>query len=109
MLVLWNAHNLDGYLELFWASDRLLIVQDGVPIFGWRKLKQRYLSSYPDGANMGTITLEGVRIEASDHDFAQALCWWSLDSGGAKSCIIDTTLFHRFNEGWAIVSREVFE
>lgn len=109
MTVLWNAHDIDGYLKFFWASDRLLIVQDGAPIFGWQKLRQRYLRSYPDRSLMGTMSLEGLKIEVFDHNFAQALCWWRFSTGGTKFSALDTTLFRRFSEGWAIVSREIFD
>ena len=109
MLVLWNAHDIEGYLKFFWASDGLLVVQDGLPIFGWRKLRERYLRFYADRNQMRTMTLEGAKIEVLDDHFAQALCWWSANSKETKSYLIDVTLFRRFSEGWAIVSREIFD
>jgi hypothetical protein len=109
MLVAWNAHDIEGYLKFFWASDRLLVVQDGVPIFGWRRLRERYLRFYADRNQMRTMTLEGATIEVLDDDFAEALCWWSSNSEETKSSVIDVTLFRRFSEGWAIVSREIFD
>ena len=109
MVVLWNAHDIDAYLKLFWASDQLLIVQDGAPIFGWQKLRQRYLRSYPDRSQMGTMSLEGLKIEVFDHNFVQALCWWRFSTGGTKFSAVDITLFRRFSGGWAIVSRETFD
>jgi hypothetical protein len=58
---------------------------------------------------MGTMSLEGLKIEVFDHNFAQALCWWRFNTGGTKFSTVDTTLFRRFSEGWAIVSREIFD
>jgi hypothetical protein len=109
MLVLWNAHDIEGYLKFFWASDRLMVVQDGVPISGWRKLRERYLGFYADRNQMRTMTVEVAKIEVLDDHFAQALCWWSSNSKETKSYLIDVTLFRRFSEGWAIVSREIFD
>jgi hypothetical protein len=109
MLVAWNAHDIEGYLKFFWASDRLLVVQDGTPIFSWRKLRERYLRFYADRNEMRTMTLEAAKIEVLDDHFAQALCWWSSGSEDTKSFVIDVTLFRRFSEGWAIVSREIFD
>lgn len=108
-LALWNAHDIDGYLKLFWASDQLLVVQDGVPIFGWQKLRERYLRFYADRNQMRTMTLEGIKIEVFDDNFVQALCWWSSNWGGRKSPIVDITLFRRFSEGWTIVAEEIFD
>lgn len=109
MLVVWNAHDIEGYLKFFWASDRLLVVQDGVPIFGCRKLRERYLRFYADRNQTRTMILEGAKIEVLVDRFAQALCWWSSNSEETKSYVVDVTLFRRFSEGWAIVSCEIFD
>ena len=104
MIALWNAKDLDNYLDLFWRSDGLLVVEDGLEVIGWKRLRQTYLNSYPDRTRMGLATLERVKIMQLAPGLAQALCWWSIDAAGRKSYSTDTSIFQKFSDGWKAIS-----
>ena len=48
MVALWNAHDIEHYMECFWKSDNLLIVSDGEQVIGWSNLLATYQRSYPN-------------------------------------------------------------
>ena len=38
MLDRWNAHDIEGYLEVYWKSPELLVVVDSEQFNGWQQL-----------------------------------------------------------------------
>ena len=36
MLDRWNAHDIEGYLEVYWKSPELLVVVDSEQFIGWQ-------------------------------------------------------------------------
>ncbi|MBV9105538.1 MAG: hypothetical protein JO313_05890, partial [Verrucomicrobia bacterium] len=53
MLDRWNAHDIEGYLEVYWKSPELLVVVDSEQFNGWQQLHDSYLNGYPDRNSMG--------------------------------------------------------
>src|SRR5258707_7847183 len=78
MVLLWNSHDLDQFLSLFWNSDGLVIVVHGVPEFGWNRLRERDLISYADRTRMGCLTVQRLKIEVLAPGLAEAVCWWTI-------------------------------
>ena len=48
MLDRWNAHDIEGYLEVYWKSSELLVVIDSEQFNGWKRLHDSYIDGYPD-------------------------------------------------------------
>jgi hypothetical protein len=55
MLDSWNAHDIEGHLEVYWKSSELLVVIDSEEFNGWQQLHDAYVGGYPDRAAMGFI------------------------------------------------------
>src|SRR3984893_12201990 len=55
MLDRWNAHDIEGYLEVYWKSHELLVVVGYEQFNGWQQLHDSYLNGYPDRNAMGFI------------------------------------------------------
>lgn len=109
MVLLWNSHDLDHFLSLFWNSDGLVIVVDGVAEFGWNRLRERDLSSYADRTRMGFLTVQRLKIQLLAPGLAEAVCWWTFDFAGTKSSTTDVTVFRRFTDGWKVISDDICE
>jgi hypothetical protein len=43
MLDRWNAHDIEGYMEVYWRSPELLVVVDSEQFNGWQQLHDTYL------------------------------------------------------------------
>jgi hypothetical protein len=48
MLDRWNAHDVEGHLEVYWKSPELLVVIDSEQFNGWQQLHDSYVNGYPD-------------------------------------------------------------
>ena len=44
----WNAHDIEGYMEVYWKSPELLVVVDAEQFNGWQQLHDSYINGYPD-------------------------------------------------------------
>ena len=102
----WNAHDVDGYLSLFWKSPGLLVVVDSEQYNGWEELRDSYINRYPNRDAMGYITPSRIQIKLLKPDLALALTWWSISFPDSKQKIVgnSTMNLERFDEGWKIVA-----
>jgi hypothetical protein len=57
MLDRWNAHDIEGHLEVYWKSAELLVVLDSERFNGWQQLQDSYISGYPDRNSMEFIRM----------------------------------------------------
>src|SRR5258708_22669586 len=93
MVALWNAHDIEHYMECFWKSDNLLIVSDGEQVIGWNNLLATYQRSYPNRGDMAVCSIERLKIQRHGADLALALVWgtvrtWIRDSYSAVAAIV---------------------
>jgi hypothetical protein len=49
----WNAHDIEGYLEVYWKSPELLVIVDSEQFNGWQQLHNSYVNGYLDRNSMG--------------------------------------------------------
>ena len=105
MVVYANAHDLDGYLNYFWQSPDLQIVSDGAEIRGWADLKAAYGRSYPDKTDMGSFSLERVKVQHLGPGLALTISWWTItQAGGQRTYCSDSAVFRRFSDGWKVIT-----
>jgi hypothetical protein len=106
MLDRWNAHDLDGHLEVYWKSPELLVVIDSEQFNGWQQLHDSYVNGYPDHNAMGFINPARIQIKLLKPDLALALTWWSVTFPNSKKKVVGNTTMNlqKFNDGWKIVA-----
>ena len=96
MLDRWNAHDIEGYMEVYWKSPELLVVVDAEQINGWQQLHDSYINGYPDRSAMGFIQPKRVQVKLLKPDLALALTW-SLQghrSSVYRSCLSGVVMGH---------------
>jgi uncharacterized protein (TIGR02246 family) len=106
MLDRWNAHDIEGYLEVYWKSSELLVVIDSEQFNGWKRLHDSYIDGYPDCNAMGFINPERSRVRLLKPDLALALTWWSVTFPTSKQKVIGNTTMNlqKFEDGWKVVA-----
>jgi hypothetical protein len=62
MLECWNAHDIEGYMEVYWKSPELLVVVDAEQFNGWQQLHDSYINGYPDRSAMGFIQPKRITV-----------------------------------------------
>ena len=91
MLDRWNAHDIEGHLEVYWNSPELLVVVDAEQFSGWQQLHDSYLNGYPDRHSMGFIQPKRIQVKLLKPDLALALTWWSVSFPGSKHTVVGNT------------------
>ena len=106
MLDRWNAHDIEGYMEVYWNSPELLVVVDSEQFNGWQKLHDSYVNGYPDRNAMGFIEPKRIQVKLLKPDLALALTWWSVSFPSSKQEMVgDSTMnLQKFDDGWKIVA-----
>jgi ketosteroid isomerase-like protein len=100
----WNAHDIERYMDCFWKSPDLLVVNDGEQVIGWAEVLATYQRGFPNRAEMGSITLQRVKLQRLGPDFFLGLSWFVIRTNGKDSFATDTMIFRKFSEGWKVIS-----
>jgi uncharacterized protein (TIGR02246 family) len=106
MLDRWNAHDLEGYLEVYWKSPELLVIVDSEQFNGWQQLHDSYSNGYPDCNAMGFIQPKRIQVKLLKPDLGLALTWWSVSFPSSKQKVVGNTTcnLQKFDDGWKIVA-----
>jgi hypothetical protein len=106
MLDRWNAHDIEGYLEVYWKSPELLVVIDSEQFNGWQQLHDSYIDGYPDRNAMGFINPARSQVKLLKPDLALALTWWSVTFSTSKRRVVGNTTMdlQKFDDGWKVVA-----
>ena len=106
MLDRWNAHDLEGHLDVYWKSPELLIIVDAEQFIGWQQLHDSYVNGYVDRSTMGYIEPKRIQFKLLEPDVALALTWWAVSFPGSKYKVTGNTTMNlqKFPDGWKIVA-----
>jgi uncharacterized protein (TIGR02246 family) len=106
MLDRWNAHDIEGHLDVYWKSPDLLVVIDSEQFDGWQQLHDSYINGYPDRNSMGFIEPQRIQVKLLKPDLALALTWWSISYPNSKQKVVGNTTMNlqKFDDGWKIVA-----
>jgi uncharacterized protein (TIGR02246 family) len=106
MLDRWNAHDLEGHLDVYWRSPELLVVIGSEQFNGWQQLHDSYVNGYPDRSAMGFIQPKRIQVRLLRPDLALALTWWSVSFPSTKREVVgnSTMNLQKFDNGWKVVA-----
>jgi hypothetical protein len=106
MLDRWNAHDIDGHLEVYWKSPELLVVIDSEQFNGWQQLHDSYINGYPDRNSMGFINPARIQVKLLKPDLALALTWWTISFPNSKQKVVGNTTMNlqKFDNDWKVVA-----
>ena len=106
MLDRWNAHDIEGYMEVYWKSSELLVVIDSEQFNGWQQLHDSYVNGYPGATGMGFIQPNRIQVRLLKLDLALALTWWTVNFPSSHQKVVGTTTMNlqKFDDGWKIVA-----
>jgi uncharacterized protein (TIGR02246 family) len=106
MLDRWNAHDLDGYLEVYWKSPELWVVVGSEQFNGWQQLHDSYINGYPGNTAMGFIQPKRIQVRLLKPDLALALTRWSVTFPTSKQQMMGNSVMNlqKFGDGWKIIA-----
>src|SRR5215469_12051307 len=75
----WNRGDLDGFLDGYWNSPKVVFQSGGQRFDGWEAMRDRYRRHYQaEGRTMGRLVFSGLDIEPLGPEAALARGRWQL-------------------------------
>ncbi len=99
----WNRGDVEGYMQGYWKSDKLVFASGDQVTRGWTPTLERYKKSYDTKAKMGELTFSDIDVNILSKDHAVVLGSWSLKREKDNPKGKFTVIFQRFKEGWRII------
>ena len=99
----WNRGDIQGYMNGYWRSEKLVFVSGDSVTRGWKPMLERYKKGYDTRDKMGTLTFSDIEITILSKDAAVVLGSWSLDRKKDNPKGKFTLIFRKLTEGWRVV------
>jgi len=105
----WNDGDLQGFMDLYWKSDKLRFASGANVTYGWQDTLDSYQRRYNTPEKMGELKfkVEEVRVLSDSH--ALVFGEWRLDRDVADLKGLFTLLFEKREEGWKIIADHTSE
>jgi len=100
----WNKGDVEGYMQGYWKSEKLRFASGDKVTYGWQQTLKNYKKSYPSKSKMGELVFSEIKIEILSENEALAFGRWKLIRKGDNPQGLFTLHFHKFADGWKIVS-----
>lgn len=75
----WNSGDIDAFMEAYWNSEDLQFGGGNGITWGWQQTLERYKSSYPDRATMGTLTFQIKDMTLQSDEVVSLTGSWMLE------------------------------
>ncbi|MDQ3178881.1 MAG: DUF3225 domain-containing protein [Acidobacteriota bacterium] len=99
----WNRGDIDGFMQGYWNSDKLVFVSSDNLTYGWKPTLERYKKNYDSRAKMGVLTFSDLKVDVLSKDSATVLGSWALAREKDNPKGKFTLIFKKFKDGWKIV------
>ena len=99
----WNRGDIEGFMEGYWRSEKLVFVSGENVTRGWQPTLDRYKKSYDTREKMGTLRFSDLEITVLSKDAAVVLGSWELTRQADNPKGKFTLIFRKLKEGWRIV------
>ena len=99
----WNTGDIDGFMQGYWKSPKLLFVSGANVTRGWQLTIDRYKKTYDSRAKMGTLAFTDLEVNVLSKDSAAVLGNWALAREKDNPKGKFTLIFRKFKDGWKII------
>ena len=100
----WNAHDLEGYLKVFWNSPDLVVICEGEQVKGWAELSAAYHRGFPDLNQMGSEIPNRIQVQMVAPGIALVVDWWTVIFPTRQVTGSSTFVVRNLPEGWRVVA-----
>lgn len=99
----WNRGDIEDFMAGYAQTDSLRFASGGSVYRGWTTALDRYQTTYPDRAAMGTLQFEQIDVQLLAANVALVFGRWQLVRAEDAPRGLFTLLLTRREDGWRIV------
>jgi uncharacterized protein (TIGR02246 family) len=106
MLKCWNAHDLTGYLSVFWNSPQLMIVLENEQFQGWDAVNAAFKAGYSDPNKMGDVQPVRTQVRITKPGLALVQDEWMVRYPGENKQVVgsSTMTVQKLDGAWKIIN-----
>ncbi len=100
----WNRGDLDGFLEPYDDSGKLVFIGSTGAIRNRAELKEKYEKKYKvGGSDFGKLTFSELQVEDLGSGFARAWGRWQVEQNETKASGWFSLILMKSADGWRII------
>ena len=100
---LWNAGDIEGFMQYYWNDERMTFSSGGTTHRGWQAALQRYERRYPTPQAMGELTFSEIEVKPLGHRAAYVMGRWHVVASDKDISGLFTLMFRMIDGRWLIV------
>jgi hypothetical protein len=99
----WNKGDIPGFMTYYWKNDSLKFIGSKGITYGWQKILDNYIKSYPDKTAMGMLKFTIIEASKLSKYTIYVIGKWELTKEKPVGGYF-TLLWKKINNQWVIVS-----
>jgi hypothetical protein len=100
----WNNNDLEGFMEGYINSEKLVFVGSRGPTYGYNSTLESYKKGYPDAETMGSLSFEIIDLYQIDKVTAIMIGKFYLTRTVGDMQGYYTLVWQKIDEKWLIIS-----
>jgi hypothetical protein len=100
----WSNGNMEGYMNVYWNSDRLQFIGEKGITYGWKKTLENYKKGYPTKDLTGTLTFKVLSVDYLAKDLYSLIGEYHLERKSGNTNGIFNLIFKKIDNKWVIIT-----
>lgn len=100
----WSNGDLEGYMNVYWKSDKLQFIGKNGITYGWENTLNAYKKKYPTTYHTGSLTFKVLSTDFLSKNLYSLTGEYYLKRGSGDLNGIFTLIFKKIEGKWVIVS-----
>ncbi len=100
----WNRGDLEGFMEGYWKSEKMIFLSGQNLSRGWQKALDRYKRGYNTREKMGTLSFSELEIDVLSKKSAFVIGRFTLVRKNDKPTGMFTLTFKKIKGKWKVIA-----
>jgi hypothetical protein len=100
----WNKGDIEAFMKPFWKNDSLMFVGKSGLTYGWSKVLNNYVKSYPNRSEMGVLGFDLDKIIPLGGAHCLVVGRWTLKREADQPKGYFSLVWKKIDGEWKIIS-----
>ena len=99
----WSNGDLEGYMNVYWNSEKLQFVGKRGITYGWKQTLANYKKGYPTKDDTGKLRFKVLSVDFLANDLYSLIGEYHLERPIGNANGIYNLIFKKIDEKWVII------
>lgn len=100
----WSKGDLEGYMNVYWNSEKLQFIGKRGITYGWRQTLINYKKGYPTKDDTGKLTFKVLSVDFLAKDLYSLIGEYHLERPAGNASGIYNLIFKKIDGKWVIIT-----